>query len=203
MNGLRFAVAGLLIGALAACESSGSDTTGSGTVSPDSTAFAAKLSELDAAVDVWRSAETIDAARVAAETAANLVVGSNGPAYGDRNGDGSVSGETSAGILPGLDGTPPGAASPLADTSCITRDVLGGSWDDPAARWDQMNAAITDWRPDANTMPTLTSHPMRVVGWSTFTLDIDPTDPEALDLAHEYAGHAALHVAISSDALDC
>ena len=44
---------------------------------------------------------------------------------------------------------------------------------------------------------------MRVVGWSTFTLDTDPASQDALDLAHEYAGHAALHVDISADALSC
>ena len=66
-----------------------------------------------------------------------------------------------------------------------------------------MTTAIEAWRPDANTMPTLASHPMRVVGWATFTLDTDPDAPDALDLAHEYAGHAALHVAISADALTC
>ena len=59
------------------------------------------------------------------------------------------------------------------------------------------------WRPDDNTMPALASHPMRVVGWSTFTLATDPNAPEALDLADEYASHAALHVAVSADALAC
>jgi hypothetical protein len=142
-------------------------------------------------------------ARVAAETAANLVVGPNGPGYGDRNDDGTVSGETDAGILPGLDGTPDGVATALATNACVERDVLGGSWDDPAGRWAEMEQAIDTWRPDSNTMPSLASHPMRVVGWATFTLDTDPAAPDALDLAHEYAGHAALHVAISANALAC
>jgi len=198
--GIIFATA--TVAALAACGSSGDDATEPSS-SPDTAAFGATLTELDAAVDEWRSAETIDDARTAAETAANLVVGPNGPGYGDRDGDGTVDGESPAGILPGVDGTPDGVASPLADNACIARDVLGGTWEDPMARWDEMNAAIAAWRPDANTMPTLASHPMRVVGWSTFTLDTDPTATDALELAHEYAGHAALHVDISTKALTC
>ena len=203
MNGLRLAPGALIVLALSACGSSGGDVADPITTLPAEAAFAARLDELGAAVEAWRAADSIAVAQVAAETAANLVVGPNGSGYGDRNGDGTVSGETLAGILPGLDGTPDGVATPLATTVCVERDVLGGSWDDPTARWDEMNAAITAWRPEANTMPTLASHPMRVVGWSTFTLDTHPSDPEALDLAHEYAGHAALHVAISADALAC
>jgi len=85
---------------------------------------------------------------VAAETAANLVVGPAGPGYGDRDGDGTVNGESDDGVLPGLDGTPAGLASPLAANECVERDVLGGSWDDPGDRWDTMLTAIDDWRPD-------------------------------------------------------
>ena len=65
-------------------------------------------------------------------------------------------------------------------------------------KWDKMLSAIDDWRRDNNTMPTLASHPMRVVGWATFTLNSD-----LLDEGHEYAGHADLHVNISRRALDC
>ena len=137
-------------------------------------------------------------AQEAAETAANLIVGPNGPGHGDRDGDGVVSGSTDAGVLPGLDGTPAGLALPLAANSCVEADVLGGSWDNPEARWGEMLDAIDAWRPGNNTMPTLASHPMRVVGWSTFTLETD-----SLDAAHEYAGHARLHVEISERALDC
>ena len=203
MRGVRCTLVALVTVGLTACGSSGSDTSVPDTTSPGGAALAIRLDELGTAVDAWRTADSIEEARLAAETAANLVVGSNGPGYGDRNGDGVVSGETVAGILPGLDGSPDGLAGALADNACVVRDVLGGPWEEPAARWAEMNSAIEAWRPDANTMPTLASHPMRVVGWSTFTLDADPAAADGLDLAHEYAGHAALHVAISNDALAC
>ena len=167
-------------------------------VDTDTASFAERMNAIDEAVAVWRSASSVEDAQVAAEAAANLVVGPNGPGYGDRNGDGVVAGEATAGVLPGLDGTPEGLAIPLAANGCIRRDVLGGPWDDPGTEWGAMLVAIDEWRPDNNTMPTLASHPMRVVGWATFTLDSD-----SLDEASEYAGHAKLHVDISARALSC
>ena len=167
-------------------------------VDAETASFAERINAMDEAVAVWRSAPSVEVAREAAEVAANLVVGPNGPGYGDRNGDGVVAGEATAGVLPGLDGTPEGLAVPLAANGCIRRDVLGGTWADPGAEWGAMLAAIDEWRPDNNTMPTLASHPMRVVGWATFTLESD-----SLDEAHEYAGHAKLHVDISARALGC
>jgi hypothetical protein len=150
-------------------------------------------------VSEWRGARSLDGARAAAEIAANLVVGPNGPGYGDRDGDGEIGGETDDGVLPGLGGEPPGLASLLpADDECVQRDVLGGSWSDPAGRWGEMLAAIDAWSPSSNTMPSLASHPMRIVGWATFTLATDD-----LDEAHEYGGHARLHVDVAADALDC
>ena len=159
---------------------------------------AERLDLIDEAVASWGTAASLKEAQAAAETAANLVVGPGGPGYGDRDGDGTVGGETSTGLLPGLDGTPPGLAAALADSACVARDVLGGPWADPAAEWQRMLTAIEQWRPDNNTMSTLASHPMRIVGWATFTLATD-----SLDRAHEYAGHAKLHVDISRKALDC
>ena len=177
---------------LTACESSSAaDESGQ-------SAFSERMAAVDEAVAAWRTSTSIEGARVAAEAAANLVVGPNGPGYGDRNGDGVVSGETTSGVLPGLDGTPPGLASPLASNDCVASDVLGGTWNDPGAEWGAMLTAIDGWRRDNNTMPTLASHPMRIVGWATFTLGSD-----SLDVAHEYAGHAKLHVDISLRALDC
>jgi len=167
-------------------------------VDADTASFADRMNAIDEAVAVWRSAPSVEVAQEAAEAAANLIVGPNGPGYGDRNGDGVVAGEAAAGVLPGLDGTPEGLAIPLAANGCIRRDVLGGPWTDPGAEWGAMLVAIDAWRPDNNTMPTLASHPMRVVGWATFTLGSD-----SLDEAHEYAGHAKLHVDISVRALSC
>ena len=160
--------------------------------------FRERMTTIDDAVTLWNDADTIERAQAAAETAANLVVGPNGPGYGDRNGDGTVSGEATVGVLPGLDGTPAGLALQLTDNECVVADVLGGAWDDPAARWDTMATAIDEWRSDNNTMPSLASHPMRIVGWATFTLASD-----SLDEAHEYGGHAKLHVDVALDALDC
>jgi hypothetical protein len=177
-----------------------------GTTGPLSTAtgdlsaslVAERLNAIDEAISRWRSAATIEEAGAAAETAANLVVGPDGPGYGDRDGDGTVNGNTDVGLLPGVDGTPAGLATPMVINSCVAADVLGGSWADPGERWGEMVMAIEEWRPDHNTMPSLASHPMRIVGWATFTQESD-----SLDLAHEYAGHAKLHVDISMRALAC
>jgi hypothetical protein len=157
-----------------------------------------RLGAIDEAVATWRNAATIGEVHAATEAAANLIVGPNGPGYGDRDGDGTINGSSALGLLPGLDGTPTGVAPSLASNECVAADVLGGSWIDPAERWREMSSAIGDWRPDHNTMPSLASHPMRIVGWATFTQESD-----SLDLAHEYAGHAMLHIDISLRALDC
>lgn len=160
--------------------------------------FVARMGMIDDAVTAWRDAATTEAAHEAAETAANLIVGPSGPGYGDRNGDGIIGGDSNAGVLPGTDGTPEGLAGRLASSDCLARDVLGGPWTDPGGRWEAMLDAIDSWTPLRNTMPTLPSHPMRIVGWATFTLATD-----SLDEAHEYAGHAKLHVDISLRAVDC
>lgn len=157
-----------------------------------------RVDEIAAQVRVWDEATTVEEATRAAEAAANLVVGPEGPGYGDRNGDGTIDGASDRGLLPGLDGEPAGVIlDDLGALACVERDVLGGSWDDPQARWTEMTDAIAAWTPTNNTMPSLASHPMRVVGWATQT--IDSAD---LDLAHEYAGHAQLHVDVTVNALD-
>jgi len=201
------AVAAALV--LSACGSdsptattAGSTTTGTdagaGVVDQSEIAFREQMTAVDAAVAAWRTADSIRDAHAAAETAANLIVGPNGPDYGDRDGDGVIGGETTFGVLPGLDGTPAGTALGLEPNECVDQDVLGGSWDDPMAEWDKMISAIDAWRPSNNTMPSLDSHPMRSVGWATFTLATD-----SLEEAQGYAGHAKLHVDISVNALDC
>lgn len=148
-----------------------------------------------AAVDAWRDAATIDEAREAAEEARNLIVGPGGPLYGDASADGTTAGASDAGLLTGADGTEGLANMDDSPNACVERDVLGGSWDDPQARWDEALAVYGAWSPSDNTMPQLASHPMRVVGWATLTLETD-----SLDTAREHAGHAQLHVDITRDA---
>jgi len=164
----------------------------------DAAAVRARLEEIDALVSTWHESEDLRGAHAAAEAAANLVVGPNGPGYGDRDGDGEIAGANDEGLLPGSDGTPAGLASPLATDECVARDVLAGTTTDPAAAWAQLDDVLAAWTPSSNTMPQLASHPMRLVGWATLALRAD-----SLDDAHEFAGHAALHVHVAQDALDC
>lgn len=195
----------LVIGAacaviLAGCGGADSDEA-AGTSTPPKQphdAISERLSLIGDMVEAWSTAESIEEAHIAAESAANLVVGPNGPGFGDRNGDGEIGGDAEIGLLPGLDGTPEGVALDMGSNPCVVQDVLGGSWEDPQAAWDEMLSAIEAWEPANNTMPALPSHPMRVVGWATFTLATD-----SLESAHEYAGHARLHVDVSMRALDC
>jgi hypothetical protein len=193
----------LCLALLAACggDDDGSTADMSGDVPGSDDAEVATRERIDAIEDAvvrWGEASDVDTAHAAAEAAANLVVGPNGPGYGDRDGDGAVEGENDAGLLPGRDGTPDGIAAQLAANECVARDVLASTIDDPAAAWSEMETAIAAWTPQDNTMPSLASHPMRIVGWATFTIASDD-----LDEAHEYAGHAQLHVDVSRDALDC
>jgi hypothetical protein len=153
-----------------------------------------RFAELDRAVDAWQQAADLGAAQRAAEEARNLVVGPAGPYYGDATGDGATDGASTIGVLPGLAGE---IALATALNECVERDVLGGSWDDPTERWAILDTAINEWSPSNNTFPSLTSHPQRVVGWATLTLASDDFDD-----AHEYSGHARLHVDVSRRALD-
>lgn len=161
-------------------------------------AVAERIEELQLAVDNWTAAESVAEAHAAAEAAINLVSGPNGPFSGDLDGDAVVQGASSVGLLSGIDGTPAGLATEIDATVCVVRDILGSTADDAAAGWAETDAAIDAWRPDNNTMPTLLSHPMRVIGWATFTLASDD-----LADAHEYASHAQLHVDVARNALTC
>ncbi|MGE3856396.1 MAG: hypothetical protein AB7G21_05525 [Dehalococcoidia bacterium] len=164
---------------------------------PHRAALAERLAAIDRAVSAWQAASDLPAARRAAEEARNLVVGADGPSYGDSDGDGTVRGAGAAGLLPGLTGVAGLAAE--EDGACVVRDVLGGSWADPAARWAELDARIAAWAPANNTFPALPSHPQRIVGWATLALRA-----RSLDEAVEYAGHARLHVDVSVRALtDC
>ncbi len=70
-------------------------------------------------------------------------------------------------------------------------DELHRFFEEAAARFDEADDA-------RRARETLSRDPMRIVGWATFTLGSD-----SLDEAHEYAGHAKLHVDIALSALDC
>ena len=146
------------------------------------------------ALDDWAGASDLTQAQRAAETVSNLVTGPHVAWYGDADGDGAVGGEVSEGLLPGEAGEP-GLGLPLE--GCAGPDLLGGSWSDPGARWDELATKIAAWTPTNNPFPTLASHAQRTVGWAQLTL-------RAADLAEalEYSGHAQLHVDALTDAID-
>ena len=153
-----------------------------------------RIDQINAEVSAWRSAPDLDQAKRHAEAARNLIVGPTGPGYGDVDEDGRVSGGNQIGLLPGLKG---GAALavPAANT-CVTRDLLGGSWENPIRRWEILDAKVAAWRPGINTFPTLPSHAQRIVGWASLALG-----SSKLGTATEYAAHAKLHVDVSRTAL--
>ena len=189
------AVSVLVVVLVVATACSGSDDSAS-SVSAPATKTGMELERIADAVDAWGESPTLADARAHAEIAANLVVGPNGLGYGDRDGDGVVGGATSAGLLPGPLGSPVGVVlDEIGPAECVDRDVLGGDWTDPAARWQLLATAIDEWAPGNNTYPSLPSHPMRIVGWATLTQTAD------LDDAIEYAGHADIHVDVTRSAL--
>jgi hypothetical protein len=167
-----------VVGCGSAAQSSGASSPPESIATADPGLLDARLNAIDGAVGRWRSATDLATAQRAAEEARNLVVGPHGPTYGDAS---------AIGLLPGLGGEP-GLAT-AATGPCVERDVLGGSWADPAARWSILEAAISAWTPSNNTFPGLPSHPQRIVGWATLSLAT-----AELPTALEYGGHAQLHV---------
>lgn len=173
---------------LAACSSS-TDTT---PARSDAGVVLERVEQVQQQVNLWRDASTLADAQATAADARLLITGPDvaglEPPAGTRSG-------VTEGLLPD-DSDGPGLASAVAD--CAGPDLLGGSWDDQEQRWTILRTAIDQWAPDNNTFPALPSHPQRVVGWATLTL------ASSLDLAHEYSGHAQLHVDAARDALaDC
>lgn len=152
----------------------------------DRAGLVVRVEAIDAAIAEWRGARTLAAAKAGAEKARNLITGPAGPAYGDVDGDGTTGGEAVVGLMPGLGGEA-GLAS-ARPNPCMIADVLGGDFSQAAARWATMDRAIADWRADNNTFPSLASHPQRIVGWATLTLQ-----RANLAQAKNYAGHAQLH----------
>ena len=198
------ALAAIALAALTVVVGCGSTAQSPGASSPpesiataDPGLLEARLNAIDGAVGRWRSATDLAAAQRAAEEARNLVVGPHGPTYGDADDSGTVDGASAIGLLPGLGGEP-GLAT-AATGPCVERDVLGGSWADPAARWSILEAAISAWTPSNNTFPALPSHPQRIVGWATLSL-VTAELPTVL----EYGGHAQLHIDVALQAVsDC
>lgn len=149
--------------------------------------------EIDELVVAWGAATSLAAAQADAEGVRNLVTGDGTLGAGDLDDDGRAR-RVPVGLMPSATGTP-GLAS-RRPNACVERDVLGGDWTRSRARWDELARRIADWTPENNTFPALPSHPQRVVGWASLTLATD-----SLDDAHEYAGHAKLHVDVTLDAL--
>lgn len=178
-------------------EGSAANTTTTAEAAPTSLEVpSARIGEIQAAVSRWAEAETVGEAASAAEEARNLGTGPGILAAGDLDGDGTASGLETPGLLPPADGMP-GVVSELEGCALVDRDVLGGDWSDPAGRWDTLQQATETWSPTNNPFPSLPSHPLRIVGWATLTLASD-----SLDDAHEFAGHAQIHVDVTRDAID-
>jgi len=152
-----------------------------------------RLAAIDDAIDRWRRSANLADAKSAAEEARNLVVGSAGPYYGDANRDNVIQGASESGLLPGLRGED-SLAQP-GDGDCVVRDILGGKWNQPSRRWAVFDAALKSWTPSRNTFPALPSHPQRIVGWASLALSTS-----SLDAAKEYAGHAQLHIDVTTNA---
>ena len=174
--------------------SASSDAANSSGAGLPSGALPNRLAAIDDAVNRWRGAPDLATAQRAAEAARNLVVGPAGPHYGDADGDGTIQGASEIGLLPGLGGD--AALATEAAGACVARDVLGGSWADPAERWAILDRAIAGWSEADNTFPSLPSHPQRIVGWATLALAADD-----LATAQEYGGHAHLHIDIATQAV--
>lgn len=153
-----------------------------------------RIIQIDAEVSAWRNAPNLAQAKRHAEAARNLIVGPTGPGYGDVDEDGKVSGANAIGLLPGLKGS--AALTIPAANTCVLRDLLGGSWENPTSRWAILDAKVAAWRPGNNTFPTLPSHAQRIVGWASLALGSSD-----LGTASEYAAHAKLHVDVSRTAL--
>jgi len=152
-----------------------------------------RLAAIENAIGRWRRAANLAQAKSAAEEARNLVVGAAGPYYGDADRDNVIRGASKRGLLPGLRGED--ALAQAGDGDCVDRDILGGDWNEPSRRWAILDAAIKSWSPSRNTFPALPSHPQRIVGWATLALSTN-----SLDTAKQYAGHAQLHIDVSTKA---
>lgn len=169
---------------------SGSSANGSASAGAASgqAALIARVDAIQVAVTAWKNATDLRSVKAAAEAARNLVVGPDGPGYGDADGDGTISGATTIGLLPGLEGQP-GLAGAGTPTACVTAQVLGGPWTDPAARWKTAQDDVKAWTKTNNPFPGLMSQPQRIFSWASLTLATS-----SLSDARGFAGDAQLHV---------
>ncbi len=194
------AAAAILVVGAASCsddhanDRAGTTATAEPTAPEDLRAAATRLDAIETALDRWAGARTVATAHSSAETVRNLVTGPSALQAGDLDRDGIVRGAVREGLLPGSDGLP-GLAGRLPD-ACVGADVLGGDWTRPADRWRVLQTAIRAWHPWNNTFPSLPSHPQRIVGWASLTLGTDN-----LAEAHEYAGHARIHLDVTRNAI--
>jgi hypothetical protein len=192
----RLAVVVAVLGALVVACGSSEERSGPRV---DASVATARVEAVAHEVDAWADAPNLRQARAHAEAAANLIVGPGGLGYGDRDGNGTVAGAVTEGLLPSRDGSSDGVVlDTVGDAACVHQDVLGGGWEHPRARWALLTEAIREWSPDNNTFPDLPAHPMRIVGWATLA------QAGSYDEAIGYSGHADVHVDASRDALaDC
>lgn len=149
---------------------------------------------MDEAVSIWAEADTVVQSRAGAEAARNLVTGPFVTCCGDADGDGEFRGDTMIGLLPGEGGQVGLVRAPA--TPCVERDVLGGSWPYPAARWEDVRSRLARWREADNTFPALPSHPSASSGGRALALG-----STSMEASHEYARHARLHLTITMEAV--
>lgn len=181
---LLTAVIAATAGAVTAC---GQDPAPDAEVAPAAVADArSRVDQIQLALDRWTDASDLAGARAAAEEVSNLITGPGVSLYGDRDGDGVVGGAVAVGLLPGEAGE---ASLGQRIEVCAGPDLLGGSWRDPGSRWRDLAGRIAQWTPTNNTFPQLASHAQRTVGWAQLTLAA-----QDLSEAHEFSGHAQLHV---------
>lgn len=185
----------ILLLMLVGCGSTDADESASPVTPAALTLAQDRVDDIGAAVARWEDATTLPEAKAAAEEARSLISGADTFGAGDLDDDGSTEGTADVGLLPSDTGEP-GLATSLADCPPIERDILGGPWTDAGDRWATLETAIDEWTSSNNTFPSLPSHPQRIIGWATLTQQT--TD---VATAHEYSGHARLHVTVTQDAL--
>lgn len=191
---LALAIPGSVLAAAGCGESSpAGDSAAATAASTTESPGRERATEIAAAVERWSVSRTLPEAKAEAERARNLITGPHVEGAGDGDRDGNVD-AVAVGLLPGEDGSP--GLVKAGEGRCVDQDVLGGSWDDPAARWADVLRRVDAYSATNNEFPGLPSHAQRTVGWASLTLEAS-----TLDEAIEYAGHATGHAQVVVDAL--